>query len=95
MIWITVPLLLALQYFGTKDSILPFERNIKSFVVIVVILTLALPCLTYGLDSLAYLMAKLSVRYGVYRRDEDCEANSANNGPMWEEKQSLTKWKVT
>jgi hypothetical protein len=95
MIWITVPLLLALQYFGTIDSILPFERNIKSFVVIVIILMLALPCLTYGLDSLGYLISKLSMRYGAHRRGEDCEANGASSGPMWVERQSLTKWKVT
>jgi hypothetical protein len=61
MIWITVPLLLALQYFGTKDDILPFERNIKSFVVTVIIITLALPCLTYGLEFLGYFMGKLSI----------------------------------
>jgi hypothetical protein len=90
MIWITTPLLLALQYFGTKDGILPFERDIKSFVAIVIILLLALPCLTYGLDSLGNLIVKLSVRYGAHRRDEDCEANGTSNGPIWMEKQSLT-----
>jgi hypothetical protein len=73
--WITIPLILALQYFGAEKDIFPIERNTKSFMIALIILVFALPCLTYGLGSLGYLIGKLSVRYGVHARNEDSEAN--------------------
>jgi hypothetical protein len=66
---------LALQYFGAEKDIFPFERNIKSFVIALIILIFALPCLTYGLDSLGYLIGRYSTRNGAQKKSEDNEAN--------------------
>jgi hypothetical protein len=77
VIWVSTPLLLALQYFGAEGDILPFKRNIKSFVAVVLILLFALPCLAYCLDLLGHRIIKLSERDGLrmHRRNEDSEAN--------------------
>jgi hypothetical protein len=77
MIWITTPLVLALQYFGAEKDIFPFERNIKSFLIAWVILLFSLPCLTYGLDALGDLMA--DIRKRTIKNPDDSEANCPGN----------------
>jgi hypothetical protein len=66
-------LVLALQYFGAEKDIFPFERNIKSFMIALILLIFALPCLTYGLDSLGDYICRL--RIGTKKKPRDSEAN--------------------
>jgi hypothetical protein len=79
MIWITTPLLLALQYFGGDKDIFPFERNTKSFFVAILILVFTLPCLTYGLKFLGDFLRNLSTRRGTKSKSKDSEANRPDN----------------
>lgn len=62
------PFVLALQYFGLDKDILPFERNSKSFVIALVILVLALPCLIYGLSYAKIKLNALFERMGIWPR---------------------------
>jgi hypothetical protein len=62
-----------LQYFGAEKDIFPFERNIKSFMIALILLIFALPCLTYGLDSLGDYIGRL--RTGTKKKSGDSEAN--------------------
>jgi hypothetical protein len=77
VIWITTPLVLALQYFGAEKDIFPFERNIRSFMIAWIILLFSLPCLTYGLDALGDLMNNMWE--GTKNQLDDSEANRSGN----------------
>ncbi|KAH8726341.1 hypothetical protein GQ44DRAFT_771521 [Phaeosphaeriaceae sp. PMI808] len=78
VVWITTPLLLALQYFGSETRIFAFDRNPKTFVIALCVLIFALPCLTYGLDSLIGYLAKFSMRLGITKRVKGNESNSTD-----------------
>ncbi|KAH4056241.1 hypothetical protein HBH98_032090 [Parastagonospora nodorum] len=79
VIWVTTPVLLALQYFGVDKDILPFERNPTSFIIALVILIFVLPCLTYGLSYSKTKLKALFDRMGIWPRKTASEADHLNN----------------
>lgn len=67
---ISTPLAIALQYFGADRDILPFDRNIKSFSIAIVILCVSFPLLTFVLNYLDQLQQRRRVK-GVKSPDEE------------------------
>jgi hypothetical protein len=52
LLWITAPVTLVLQYFGSERAIFSFERNPRTFGIAIVIVFSTLPLLTFALYSI-------------------------------------------
>jgi hypothetical protein len=80
MIWITTPLVLVLQYFGSERAIFSFERTPRTFVIAVFIVFFTLPVLTLALHSVERIKkAILSILGAARRTDEHTEESSGSD----------------
>jgi len=73
VIWITTPLVLALQYFGAEKDIFAFERNAKTFFIALFVLLFLLPCLACFLDYMVRGVEVVSQRFGIRPTKKDGE----------------------
>ncbi|KAH7077051.1 hypothetical protein FB567DRAFT_534429 [Paraphoma chrysanthemicola] len=75
LLWITAPVTLVLQYFGSEQAVFSFERNPRTFIIALVVVFATLPLLTYALYSFELgekaFWEFLGLRRGRKTRHED------------------------